>query len=132
MGWHLAPRGLYDVLAWAHERYPEFDLMITENGAALADEVVIEEQAGGPVKRVHDKQRVDYLRDHVAEALRAVADGIPLTGYFVWSLLDNFEWAHGYSKRFGITYVDYVTQERILKDSGRWVADLAAARALPS
>ena len=128
MGWHLAPRGLRDLLAWAHERYPELDLMVTENGAAFPDEVVVED--GG--KRVHDEQRVDYLRDHLTEALRAVEEGIPLTGYFVWSLMDNFEWAHGYSKRFGITYVDYPTQERILKDSGRWVADLAAARALPS
>lgn len=128
MGWHLAPHGLYDLLGWAHERYPELELMITENGAAFPDRVVV---ADGE-KRVHDAERVEYLRDHLGEALRAVADGIPLTGYFVWSLLDNFEWAHGYSKRFGITYVDFATQERVLKDSGRWVADLGATRALPA
>jgi beta-glucosidase len=127
MGWHLAPEGLYDLLAWAHARYPELDLMITENGAAFVDEVVVED--GTP--RVHDAQRVSYLRTHVDEALRAAADGIPLTGYFVWSLMDNFEWARGYSKRFGIVHVDYETQQRVIKDSGRWVAELAATRAIP-
>ena len=128
MGWHLAPDGLYDLLAWAHTRYPELDLLVTENGAAFADEVVVEDG----IKRVHDEQRVDYLRDHVATALRAVNDGLPLTGYFAWSLLDNFEWAYGYSKRFGLAYVDFATQERVLKDSGRWLAQLAATRTLPS
>jgi beta-glucosidase len=124
MGWHLAPEGLYDLLAWAHARYPELDLMITENGAAFPDEVVVED--GAP--RVHDAQRVAYLRDHVNQALRAVADGIPLTGYFAWSLMDNFEWARGYSKRFGIVHVDYGTQRRTVKDSGRWIAELASTR----
>jgi beta-glucosidase len=128
MGWHLAPSGLYDLLAWAHTRYPELDLMVTENGAAFPDEVVVED--GTP--RVHDARRVAYLRDHVNEALRAVADGIPLTGYFAWSLMDNFEWARGYSKRFGIVHVDYETQRRTVKDSGRWIAALAATRVVPA
>ncbi|MBZ5738976.1 GH1 family beta-glucosidase [Nocardioides mangrovi] len=127
MGWHLAPEGLYDLLAWAHRRYPELELMITENGAAFEDTVELD----GGERRVHDGARVDYLRTHLAETLRAVDDGIPVTGYFVWSLMDNFEWAHGYSKRFGITHVDYATQERTLKDSGRWVAELARTRTLP-
>jgi beta-glucosidase len=128
MGWPVQPTGLYDLLAWAHERYPEVELMITENGAAYDDEVVVEDG----VPAVHDPERVDYLRRHVAEALRAVGDGIPLTGYFAWSLMDNFEWAFGYSKRFGVVHVDYATQARTLKDSGRWLAELAATRTPPS
>ncbi|MGZ4474990.1 MAG: GH1 family beta-glucosidase [Nocardioides sp.] len=126
MGWHLAPWGIYDLLAWAHERYPDVDLMITENGAAFADEVVVEDGE----RRVHDTARLDYLRSHLSEALRAQADGIPLTGYFAWSLMDNYEWARGYAKRFGLIHVDFETQERTLKDSGRWVAELTARRAL--
>jgi len=128
MGWDVLPTGLYDLLALMHERYPELDLMITENGAAYADEVVV---ADG-VARVHDDRRVAYLRSHVEQALRALDDGLPLTAYFAWSLMDNFEWAHGYSKRFGITYVDYETQQRIVKDSGRWWAELARTRTLPT
>jgi beta-glucosidase len=128
MGWHLAPEGLYDLLARTHERYPELDLMITENGAAFADEVVVEEG----VRRVHDTARLAYLRDHLGEALRAHADGIPLIGYFVWSLMDNYEWARGYAKRFGLVHVDFDTLERTLKDSGRWMAELAAGRVIPA
>jgi beta-glucosidase len=100
--------------------------MITENGAAYVDEVVIEDGE----RRVHDHERLDYLRSHIGEALRAQADGIPLTGYFAWSLMDNYEWARGYAKRFGLVHVDFETQERTLKDSGRWVAELATGRAL--
>jgi len=120
MGWHLAPEGLYELLRWAHERYPEVGLAITENGAAFADTVVVE----GGVKRVHDDARVDYLRTHLDQALRAVEDGIPLTAYFAWSLMDNFEWAEGYAKRFGLVHVDYETQERVVKDSGLWWGSL--------
>jgi beta-glucosidase len=68
---------------------------------------------------VHDPRRVEYLREHLAAARRAISDGVPLRGYFAWSLMDNFEWAFGYSKRFGIVYVDYESQERILKDSAK-------------
>ena len=127
MDWHVEPRGIYDLLAWAHERYPEVELMITENGAAFPDEVVVE----GGVARVHDELRLRYLQDHLAEAVRAAADGIPLTGYFAWSFLDNFEWARGYDKRFGLVHVDFSTQERTVKDSGRWFTELARTRELP-
>ena len=85
-------------------------IYITENGAAFKDEVSAE---GG----VHDPRRVNYLREHLAACHQAINEGVDLRGYFVWSLLDNFEWAYGYTKRFGITYVDYATQQRIPKDS---------------
>ena len=70
--------------------------------------------------QVHDPRRVNYLREHFLKAYEALSQGVPLKGYFVWSLLDNFEWAWGYSKRFGVVYVDYPTQRRIVKDSGKW------------
>ena len=76
---------------------------------------------------MHDPRRVAYLAGHLDAVARAIEAGVPLHGYFVWSLLDNFEWAHGYSKRFGLAYVDYPTQRRILKDSGRWYRALVRA-----
>ncbi|WP_022882751.1 GH1 family beta-glucosidase [Gryllotalpicola ginsengisoli] len=127
MGWNIAPQGLYDLLVATHEAYPEYDLVITENGAAFADEVVVE----GGEKRVHDPLRIDFLQRHFVAAHRAIRAGVPLTGYFVWSLMDNFEWAFGYSKRFGLVYVDYETQERIAKDSARWYAKLAGSGIIP-
>ena len=95
-----------------HRDYGPIPLYITENGAAYPDEV-----QGG---RVHDPERTAYLEQHFAQAARAIAAGVPLKGYYVWSLLDNFEWAFGYERRFGIVYVDFQTQKRIVKDSGRW------------
>jgi beta-glucosidase len=80
---------------------------------------------------VHDVERVDYLRRHFAAAHRAMQQGVDLRGYQVWSLLDNFEWGYGYSKRFGIVRVDYDTQERILKDSALWLRELIATRRIP-
>jgi beta-glucosidase len=106
-----------------HREYGPVDLYVTESGAAFDDVVA-------PDGAVHDERRVAYLQAHFAQAERAVASGAPLRGYFVWSLMDNFEWAEGYGKRFGIVYVDFDTQERILKDSGRWYADLMRARTL--
>jgi beta-glucosidase len=88
---------------------------VTENGAAFADTV-------GPDGTVADLDRVAYLDGHLRAAREAIEDGVDLRGYFVWSLLDNFEWAFGYSKRFGLVYVDYATQRRILKDSAHWFA----------
>ena len=84
-------------------------IYITENGAAFKD--TVEDGA------VHDPRRVNYLREHIAACHQAMKAGVDLRGYFAWSLLDNFEWAHGYSKRFGLAYVDYATQQRIPKDS---------------
>ena len=132
LDWEVYPEGLYEVLAWVWRTYaPRMglgQLLVTENGAAYPDEVV--RGADGP--RVHDAQRLRYLQTHLQQVWRAVQDGIPVGGYYAWSLLDNFEWAHGYTQRFGIVYVDFETQERIVKDSGRWYAAAARANALPS
>jgi beta-glucosidase len=119
MGWPIVPRGIYDLLTRLHKDYHIPELYITENGAAFADEV---SEDG----HVHDPRRIDYLREHLLQAHTALSEGVPLSGYFVWSLLDNFEWAHGYSKRFGIVYTDYPTQKRIIKDSGFWYRDMIA------
>ncbi|MFC5382481.1 GH1 family beta-glucosidase [Aquipuribacter nitratireducens] len=128
MGWNIDPAGLEEVLRHLSRTYPDQALMVTENGAAFPDEVVT-----GPDGRpaVHDADRVDYLRRHVTACHRALAAGVDLRGYVVWSLLDNFEWGYGYAKRFGIVRVDYDTQERVVKDSGRWFADLARTGLLP-
>jgi len=113
-GWEVYPLGLYDILKRVHDDYSPNQLLVTENGAAY-DDVVEDGQ-------VEDPERESFLHEHLLEAYRAVEDGVPLSGYFVWSLLDNFEWAGGYGKRFGVIYVDYATQERIVKRSGRWYA----------
>jgi beta-glucosidase len=122
MGWEIYPPGLYDILKRVHDDYNPGRLLVTENGAAF-DDVVVEGQ-------VDDPEREAYLHEHLLQAHRAIADGIPLRGYFVWSLLDNFEWAWGYGKRFGVIYVDYATQERIVKRSGRWYADVTRENAI--
>ncbi len=125
MGWEVDPQGLYDVLVRVHRDYGPLPLYITENGAAFADEP-------GPDGAVSDPARVRYLDGHFRAAHRAIADGVDLRGYFVWSLLDNFEWAQGYTKRFGLYYVDYPTQRRIPKDSARWFAGVTSRNALPA
>lgn len=124
MGWNQEPPGLTDLLVEVARRYPGLELIVTENGAAFEDVV-------GPDGAVHDPQRTDYLRAHV-EALGAALDaGAPVTGYFVWSLLDNFEWAWGKSRRFGLLRTDYETQERTWKDSAHWYRRLASTNQLP-
>jgi beta-glucosidase len=123
MGWNIAPDGLEDLLVSLKEQFPKLPLVITENGAAFEDEVVD--------GRVRDEKRVDYLRRHFVAAHRAIARGVDLRGYLVWSLLDNFEWAYGYSKRFGIVRVDYDTFERTPKDSARWVTELVREKRIP-
>lgn len=125
MGWNIDPDGLHDLLVRVHDNYPEVPLMVTENGMACKDQLVVNDDGD---KAVHDADRIDYLQRHLAAARRAMSEGVPLTGYFVWSLLDNFEWYFGYAKRFGITYVDYATQERIPKDSFLWYRDFIASR----
>jgi beta-glucosidase len=115
MGWEIHPDGMIDVLRMANELAPELPLYITENGAAYEDSV-------GPEGDILDPERVDYLEKHFAAARDAVQEGLPLRGYFLWTLMDNFEWAWGYSRRFGIVYVDYETQERIPKQSARWIS----------
>ena len=99
-------------------------LYITENGAAYYDYV----DPNGVVK---DIERIDYLHDHLRAARRAITDGVGLRGYFAWSLMDNFEWQHGYSKRFGLVFVDYGTQQRILKRSAGWFAEVARTNSIP-
>lgn len=119
MGWMVEADGLRRLLVWLTETYPEMPpMVITENGRACDD--VLEDGA------VHDPERVSYVYDHVAAVAQAVAEGARVTGYFCWSFMDNFEWAEGYGKRFGITYVDYETQQRIPKDSFRAYAALVA------
>jgi beta-glucosidase len=113
MGWEVYPEGLYDLLMRLKNDYGNPALFITENGAAYADRVVSKGQ-------VQDDDRIDYLASHLREARRAIEHGVKLQGYFLWSLMDNFEWGFGFSKRFGITHVDYRTQARTWKKSGSW------------
>jgi beta-glucosidase len=129
MGWNIDPSGLEELLVKLHTEFPTLPLMITENGAAFDDRVDVDEN-GKPA--VHDADRIDYLRRHFTAAHRAMARGVDLRGYQVWSFLDNFEWAYGYSKRFGIVRVDYDTQQRIPKDSAKWYAQLIATRTIPA
>ena len=125
MGWPVDPQGLFELLRRLRQDYPQIPLYITESGAAFADQI-------GPDGVVDDPKRVDYLQGHVAAAWRAIRDGVDLRGYFVWSLLDNFEWDQGYSQRFGLFYVDYATQRRIPKRSSRWFQDVATSNRLPA
>lgn len=113
MDWEVYPSALTDLLVRLHRDYGIQDLIVTENGAAFADQW----DGSG---HVHDPQRVAYFRQHVSALSKAIEQGVPLRGYFAWSLLDNYEWAEGYSKRFGLVYIDYPTQRRIIKDSGLW------------
>ncbi|WP_128774050.1 glycoside hydrolase family 1 protein [Actinomyces oricola] len=123
MGWGVDPSGLTDLLTSLAQRYPGLPLIVTENGAAYDDVPV----AG----RVHDAHRVAYLRDHVEAVGRALDAGADVRGYFLWSFLDNFEWAYGYSKRFGIVRVDYDTLTRTPKDSFAWYRQLVRSGSLP-
>lgn len=121
MGWEVNPQGLRVLLNRLRQDYANLPaLYITENGASYTDEV---SEAG----TVEDHERSEYILDHLDEVARSIEDGVDVRGYFVWSLLDNFEWAWGYDKRFGIIYVDYQSQERIIKNSGRAYASLIAA-----
>jgi beta-glucosidase len=128
MGWNQEPAGLTELLLDLGARYPGLPLVVTENGAAFEDQVTVD---GDGTVRVHDKERVAYLHDHVDAAGAALYAGADVRGYFAWSLLDNFEWGWGYSKRFGIIRVDYDTLERIWKDSAHWYRTLATTGALP-
>jgi beta-glucosidase len=123
MGWEVYPGGLYESLGRMHREYGVESLYVTENGAAFTD---VRSHDGG----IHDVERIAYLDRYLGAVEKALAEGVPVRGYFVWSLLDNFEWALGYSKRFGLVYVDYPTLERVPKDSFFWYRDqIAAGRA---
>jgi beta-glucosidase len=111
MGWEVYPKGLTHSLVRLNADYEPASLVVTENGAAYA-------MGPGPDGPVQDTRRCDYVKSHLEACLAAIASGVPLHGYFLWSLLDNFEWAFGNAKRFGIVWVDFETQERIIKASG--------------
>jgi beta-glucosidase len=118
VGWEVYAPALTDTLTWVTQRYGRLPIYITENGVALADPPTARDG------RLRDPLRVDYFRDHLRAAHDAIARGVDLRGYFAWSLLDNYEWSLGYSKRFGIVHVNYQTQERTLKDSARFYREV--------
>jgi beta-glucosidase len=117
MGWGIEPDGLTELLLRLEREYAKLPFYITENGAAFYDYAT-------PEGNVNDEERVAFLDAHFRAAHEAIERGVNLKGYFVWSLLDNFEWAEGYSKRFGIVYVEYATQHRIPKMSARWYKEV--------
>ena len=121
-GWEVSPQGMVDLLTRVQRDWNPPQVYLTENGSTFDDVV----QADGSI---HDVQRRSYLARHLESASIALQKGVPLKGYFAWSLLDNFEWAEGYVRRFGITYVDYTTQQRTLKASGHWYRDFLKAGA---
>ena len=116
MDWHITPECLYWGARFCYERYG-LPIMITENGMANTDFVMLD-------GKVHDPQRIDYVQRYLRYLRRATDENIPVIGYQYWSIMDNFEWAYGYSRRFGLIYVDYVTQERTLKDSAYFYAEV--------
>ncbi|QTN22951.1 beta-glucosidase [Rhizobacter sp. AJA081-3] len=118
MGWEVYPQGLADLLTGIHREYKLPPIYITENGMANADTLV--------EGKVHDAQRIAYLKGHLEALSRAIAAGVDVRGFFYWSLLDNYEWDSGYDKRFGLVHVDYATQQRTLKDSAHWYREFVA------
>jgi beta-glucosidase len=126
MGWPIQADGLTEILTRLGREYPQMPLMVTENGAAFTDHLA----PGGD--RVPDPERIQYLDAHLRAAHDALAQGVDLRGYLVWSLLDNFEWAEGYHKRFGVVYIDYADQRRVPKDSAWWYRDVIRRGGLPA
>jgi len=110
MGWEVYPEGMYKILK-QFGKYGK-EIMVTENGAAFPDTL-----ANG---RIHDKKRIQFFKDYLANVLKAKNEGVNISGYLVWTLMDNFEWAEGYHPRFGLVHVDFNTQQRTIKDSGLW------------
>ena len=123
MGWEVYPEGIYNLLGRLHFDYDFPAIYITENGAAFLDEVSHD-------SKVDDPTRLSYIKRHLQQVHRAIEIGVPVKGYFAWSLMDNFEWAYGYAKRFGLVYVDYETQQRILKSSAKWYAQVILENAV--
>lgn len=115
--WEIYPPGIYELLTRVWNDYHPAHIYVTENGCPVPDGLDLD-------RRVRDYRRIHYLRDHLVQCHRALTEGVPLRGYFVWSLGDNFEWSYGYTMRFGIVYIDYNTQERMIKESGRWFAQV--------
>lgn len=123
--WEIDPAGLTSLLVRLRDEYTNAPIYVTESGVAFYD-------YQGPSGSVHDPARIAYLHAHIKALKEAIDAGVDVRGYFVWSLMDNFEWAEGYSKRFGLTWVDYPTGKRVRKDSFEWYKRLIAANALPS
>jgi len=123
MDWEIEPSGLTDLLVGIARDYPVPPVYVTENGAAFCDYV-------DPDGRVQDPARVEYLDGHLRAVAQAIGEGVEVRGYFCWSLLDNFEWAYGFAKRFGLVWVDYATGARIPKSSFSWYRDVIAANGL--
>ena len=123
MGWEISPRAFYDQLMDIHQRYGPIPIYVTENGAGYEETV-------HPDGKVHDDQRVAFLEGYLGAVCDAIAAGADVRGYFIWSLLDNFEWASGYAKRFGLVYIDYATLKRIPKQSFEYYRNVAAANAV--
>jgi beta-glucosidase len=119
MGWEMWPKAMYDIVSRITRDYGRPAIEITESGCAYADLL-------GGDGAIHDAQRVDYHRAYLSELHRAMQDGADVRGYHAWSLMDNFEWEYGFSQRFGLAYVDFKTQQRTVKDSGKWYAKVAA------
>jgi len=117
MGWPITPEALYWAPRFFHERY-HLPIIITENGMANDDRLI-----NGAVD---DQPRIDFLQQYLQQYWRAIAEGVPALGYFLWSVMDNFEWAEGYAKRFGLIHVDYATQQRTLKASAHWYRQVIA------
>ena len=110
------PESIYEIIK-KYNAYPNIkDILITENGAAFTDQVLENDE-------VNDTERISYLQKHIGQVLRAKQDGYKVDGYFVWTLTDNFEWAEGYYPRFGLVYVDFITQKRTIKNSGHWISE---------
>jgi beta-glucosidase len=122
VGWEVYPAGLLSTLRWFRGRYGDLPLFITENGAAFADP----ERSGD--EPMEDPLRVSYLREHLRAARTAIEEGIDLRGYFAWSLLDNLEWTHGFSKRFGLIHVDFDSLQRSWKQSARFYREVIESR----
>jgi beta-glucosidase len=121
MNWEIYPQGLTEILLRLQRDYAPPAIVVAENGCSFVDE-------WDGADTVNDFERLDYFRTHIQAVQRAYQQGVPMIGYFAWSLMDNFEWAEGYKCRFGIVYVDYPTQQRVVKASGRWYAKLLASQ----
>lgn len=122
MGWEIYPKSMYDALKWIADNYGNPEVLVTENGAAFEDKIIGE--------RIVDKDRINYLKKYIQYMDKAIQEGINVKGYFVWSLLDNFEWGYGYTKKYGLVHVDMKTKKRTLKDSAIWYASFCRQRCL--
>jgi beta-glucosidase len=118
MMWEVFPEGLYNLLMRINRDYNPKSILITENGVPVPEDLDFD-------GRIRDERRIRYLKSHISQTFKAMKEGVPIQGYFVWSLLDNFEWALGYRPRFGLIHVDFETQERVIKDSGYWFSSVA-------